>query len=76
MIHYVGRAICRGVDECDKIYEKLTDIPNTRIEKDGRIINVIYEPTEFTSNEDEQKSIIRIKKTLSLVDGQSYFCVF
>ena len=76
MIHYVGRAICRSVDECDKIYEKLKAIPDTRVEKDGKIVNVIYEPTEFTSNKDEQKSIISIKKTLSLVDGQSYFCVF
>lgn len=76
MIHYVGRAICRSVDECDNIYEKLKAIPDTRVEKDGKIVDVIYEPTEHTSNEAEQKSIIRIKKTLSLVDGQSYFCVF
>lgn len=76
MIHYTGKAFCKSLDSANTIYEKLKEIPNTTVEQDGKIVYVIYEPTEYTSDETEQKSIIHIKKTLSLVDGQSYFCVF
>lgn len=76
MVHYSGKAFCKSLDSANTLCEKLKEIPNTIVEQDGKIVYVIYEPTEYTSDETEQKSIIHIKKTLSRVDGNSYFCVF
>ena len=70
----MGKAICKDEDEARSIYLSLKSIPDTIVEQDNKMVYVSYNPTEDTTNELQQKCIVRMKKILSLVNGSSYFC--
>lgn len=74
MIIYMGKAICENEDEASTIATTLKTIPETVVEQNNKMVYVSYHPTEDTTNELQQKCIIRIKKILSVVHGSSYFC--
>lgn len=74
MITYMGKAICKTIEDAEKIYNELSTIPDTRVELDGKMVYIAYRPTEDTDDENKQRSIGTMKKMLSLVNGEGYFC--
>ena len=72
----MGKAICKSLEEAERIYLKMKELPDTLVEQDGKVVYVSYCPSEYTSNKTEQETIVYIKKTLSLVEGHSYFHLF
>ena len=68
MITYMGKAICKTVEDAQNIYNELSTIPNTKVELDGKMVYVAYRPIEDLNDKDKLLSINTLKKMLSLVN--------